>query len=74
MSFTLFALSQIMQVAPPGPIDMEPVPGVSWTCGFENEQTFFALKGTTPDFARNATITTQPSDIGRNTFQPIRIS
>ena len=28
----------------------------------------------TSNFARNATSTTQPSDIGRNTFQPSRIS
>ena len=26
------------------------------------------------NFARKATITTQPSDIGRNTFQPMRIN
>ncbi len=28
----------------------------------------------TSNFARNATKTTQPKDIGRKTFQPIRIS
>jgi hypothetical protein len=40
-----------MQVAPAGPVDMEQVPGVNWTCRLETEKTSFALKAQAPDFA-----------------------
>ena len=52
MIAALFTLSQIMQVTPSGPVDMEPVPGTSWTCTLETENTSFALSGRAPDFAK----------------------
>jgi hypothetical protein len=52
MIVTLLIMSQIMQVAPSGPVDIEPVPGMNWTCTLETEQTSFSLNGRAPDFAK----------------------
>lgn len=52
MSITFLILAEIMQVVPSGPVDMQPVPGVNWSCNLESENSSFVLKGRSPDFAK----------------------